>query len=189
MNWASPGQIAPVPDQEAAAAEDSTLHDVRGRQRARVRWTRRIALSLLAVVVALGATGMLGVRTATATTSADGWSMEVRYPKIARAGLDISWRVTVRHPGGFGDKPIALAVSARYFDIFETQGFHPEPSKSTADGDLLYLEFDPPPGDVFAVDYDAYIQPASQIGRKARVQLMDGDKPRLTVRYRTWLLP
>lgn len=177
-------------DREIASAHDSTLRDLRwGRLPRRVRWTRRVALSLLAVIVGLGATGLLGVRTATARESADGWTVEVHYPQIARAGLDIAWRVTVRHPGGFDGKPIVLAVSARYFDIFETQAFHPEPAKSTADGDLLYLEFDPPPGEVFAVDYDAYIQPASQIGRSARVQLMDADRVRLTVRYRTWLLP
>lgn len=183
-----PPHVCASPD-DAIRAPDSTLRNVRGRQRTRVRWTRRIALSVLALIVALGATGMLGVRSSTASASGGGWSMEVRYPKIARAGLDVPWRVTVRHPGGFGDQPITLAVSARYFDIFETQAFHPEPSKSTADGEFMYLEFDPPPGDVFAVDYDAYIQPSSQIGRSAKVQLMDEDRVRLTVRYRTWLLP
>jgi len=150
---------------------------------------RRSVLTLLATVVVLGGTSMLGVHTSTADASGEGWSMRVDYPRVARAGLDTTWRVTVRHSGGFGTDPLTLAVSARYFDIFETQGFHPQPSKETGDGKLLYLSFDPPDGDVFSVVYDAYIQPSSQLGRRAEILLMDGKRPRLRVAYRTWLAP
>lgn len=168
---------------------DSTLADVQpSRLRRRARAGRRAILALIAVFVLLGATTLLGVKTGSASTSDGTWSMKVRYPQIARAGLDVVWQVRVEHPGGFA-RPIQLAVNASYFDIFETQGFHPEPSKTTRDGSLLYLEFDPPPGDVFLVDYDAYIQGSSQLGRRGEVHLMDGEQPRLTVTYRTWLAP
>lgn len=154
-----------------------------------VKVGRRGVLAVLVLVVLAGAAGLLGVRTATATTDAEGWSMRLEYPQVARAGLDTTWRVSVRHPGGFGGEPIVLAVSARYFDIFETQAFHPEPSATTSDGRMIFLSFDPPAGDRFAVDYDAYIQPASQLGRRAQLWLMDGPQPRLRLSYRTWLLP
>ncbi|HUR75813.1 MAG TPA: hypothetical protein VMZ00_16140 [Sporichthya sp.] len=169
---------------------DSTLADVRrgGSGRA-ARASRRFFLSLLTVIVALGATTLLGVHTSSVTAQAEGYSLRVDYPRIARAGLDISWRVTVRHPGGFGTEPIRLSVSARYFDIFEHQAFYPDPSKSTGDGSMLDLEFDPPDGDVFSMDFDAYIQPSSQLGRRGEVILMDGDRERLRVDYRTWLIP
>jgi hypothetical protein len=168
---------------------DSTLADVQRPQlRRRARAGRRAVLSLVAVLVLAGATTLLGVRTSTASTSDGEWSMQVRYPQIARAGLDVVWQVRIEHPGGFRE-PIQLAVNASYFDIFETQGFHPEPSKTTRDGSLLYLEFDPPPGDVFLVDYDAYIQGSSQLGRRGEVHLMDKDQKRLTITYRTWLAP
>lgn len=170
---------------------DSTLADVRGfRGRVRARAGRRAVLAVLAIVIALGATTLLGVHTSTTRASGDGWTMRLDYPRIARAGLDVTWRVTVTHAGGFDESEIELAVSARYFDIFETQGFHPVPAKTTSDGDMLYLTFDAPPdGDTFAVDYDAYIQPSSQLGRRGEVWLMDGPRPRLTVAYRTWLAP
>ena len=169
---------------------DSTLADVRGFPgRVRARSGRRAVLVVLAIVVGLAATSMLGVHTSTKTASAGGWTMRLDYPMIARAGLDTVWRVRVEHPGGFGKKPIELAVTADYFDIFETQGFHPEPSKSTRDGEWLYLSFDPPKADTFAVDFDAYIQPASQLGRSAEVRLLEGERTRLSVRYRTWLVP
>jgi hypothetical protein len=177
-----------MPDDDVVP--DSTLVDVRPPvPRRSARGARRAVLVLLALVVALGATSMLGVHTSTVTAEAEGYQVRLDYPRVARAGLDTVWRVTVRHPGGFGSKPVVLAVSARYFDIFETQGFHPNPSKETGDGEMLTFEFDPPDGDVFAVDYDAYIQPSSQLGRSGKVALMDGDRPRVQVSYRTWLLP
>ena len=92
------------------------------------------------------------------------------------------------HPGGFG-KQLTLAVTGDYFDIFETQGFHPNPTDETRDGHDLYLTFTAPPGDTFVVDFDAYIQPASQQGRSATVALVKGTTPLVWVSYRTRLLP
>ena len=176
-----------MPDQ---VVPESTLADVRtGGPRRAARAGRRAVLILLAVIVALGATTMLGVHTSSVTAQAEGYTLRVEYPRIARPGLDVMWRVTVRHPGGFGSEPITLAVSARYFDIFEHQAFYPEPSKSTGDGEMLELEFDPPQGDVFSLDFDAYIQPSSQLGRRGAVALLDGDRERVRVTYRTWLIP
>ncbi len=173
-----------------SVAPDSTLADVRPPiPRRAARAGRRAVLVLLLIVVVLGGTSLLGVHTSTAAAQAEGYHVEVKYPRVARAGLDTTWRVTVTHPGGFGSEPITLAVSARYFDIFETQAFHPNPSKETGDGAMLVFEFDPPAGDVFSVDYDAYIQPSSQMGRRGEVSLMDGERARVTVPFRTWLVP
>lgn len=176
-----------VPDSTAPA---STLDDVHpATPRSGARAGRRAILVLLAIVALLGATSMLGVQTATVTAQAEGYQVQVDYPRIARSGLDVTWRVTVRHPGGFGSEPITLAVSARYFDIFEHQAFYPSPSAETGDGSMLYLEFDPPAGDVFSVDFDAYVQPSSQLGRRGEVALMDAERRRVSVTYRTWLIP
>jgi hypothetical protein len=151
-------------------------------------WARRVVLSVLALVVVADLLGLLGVHTSTATASRGGYYMSLRYPGVARAGLDIEWQVTVNHPGGFG-KELTLGVTGDYFDIFETQGFHPEPSAETRDGHTLYLTFDAPPGDTFVVYYDAYIQPASQQGKSARVAVIDHGRPAVWIDYRTRLVP
>ena len=65
----------------------------------------------------------------------------------------------------------------------------PNPSDETRDGRTLYLTFTAPPGDTFVVDFDAYIQPASQRGRAATVALVEATTPVVAVRYRTRLLP
>jgi len=151
-------------------------------------WARRAMLTALAVVVVLALTGLLGVHTSTAVAERAGYAMSLRYPAVARAGLDVQWQVTVTHPGGFG-KDVTLAVTGDYFDIFETQGFHPEPSDETRDGHTLYLTFTAPPGDTLVVYYDAYIQPASQQGKSARVAVLDHGVPAVWIDYRTRLLP
>jgi hypothetical protein len=145
-------------------------------------------LLLLGLAVLAGLVGILGVHTSTATTSRDGYTLTLRYPGIARAGLDVPWQVTVSHPGGFGQE-VTLAVTGAYFDIFETQGFHPQPSAETRDAHTLYLTFDAPPGDTLVVSYDAYIQPASQRGTAARVAVLDHGTPAAWIDYRTRLVP
>src|SRR3954447_9028143 len=108
------------------------------RENQRGLWGRRIALVAMFVIVAAGASGWLGVRAHTTSASGAGYDLTLTYPKVARPGLDIPWELRLEHPGGFsGD--ITIAVSADYFDIFEFQGMHPEPSDETADGDFVYL--------------------------------------------------
>lgn len=151
-------------------------------------WARRAMLILMAVAVLTATTGYLGVHTSTATARSNGYTLTLRYPGIARAGLDVQWQVTVVHPGGFG-KQVTLGVTGDYFDIFETQGFHPQPSDETRDGHTLYLTFEAPPGNTLVVYYDAYIQPASQQGKSATVSVIDHGSPVVSLDYRTRLLP
>jgi len=151
-------------------------------------WVRRVATSLVLAVVVAAFFGVLGERSGEVSSEQDGWRLSLRYPEVARAGLDTPWQVTVEHAGGF-DKELTIAVTGSYFDLFETQGFHPEPSDSTRDGDTLYLTFTAPEADTFVVAYDAYIQPSSQRGATARVDVVDGTTPIVGVNYRTRLVP
>jgi hypothetical protein len=171
--------------------DDSTLRDVRRDHSTRDTRPRRLVLVLLAVLVVAGAAGAFGVRRATAAAAAGAYRLELTYPRIARAGLDVPWHVRVVRAGGFDPKtPVTLAVTADYFDIFETQGFHPEPDQETRDGEMLYLSFTAPPsGDVFEVDFDTYVQPSSQIGRDAALWVMDRGRRAVGVTYSTWLVP
>ncbi len=151
---------------------------------------RRLVLMLVLLLVVLNLGGVLGVRTDTVTSTSGGYTLSLDYPATGRAGLDVRWRVHVRHPGGF-DKELTLAVTGDYFDIFETQGFFPEPSAQVRDGDTLYLTFDAPAGERFVLDYDAYIQPASQRGHEGHLAVVTGtDGAELvSVDYRTRLVP
>ncbi|GAA1133155.1 hypothetical protein [Nocardioides aquiterrae] len=151
-------------------------------------WSRRGYLVLLLVVVAAGLAGLLGVRTVTDSADEADWSMTFTHAGVARAGLDVPWRVTVRHPGGFG-KELTLALTADYLDIYEEQGFRPEPAETTRDGDTLFLTFTAPLGDTFVLDFDAYIQPSAQRGRGGTLSVMDDGARVATVDFDTRLLP
>jgi hypothetical protein len=169
--------------------QDSTLADVREPQTAkRTRRGRFISLVAVGVLVVIGASGLFGVHAGTVRTNSNGYRLTVVYPHVARAGQDVPWRATVVHPGGFkGD--VTLAVSSHYFDIFETQGWHPQPETETATPNFYYLTFSPPPGDTLEVSYDTYIQPASQLGRRADVVLIVDNEEVARTSYRTWLVP
>ena len=153
-------------------------------------WVRRGALTILALVVAAGLSSYLGVHTGTVSADDGLWGLNLRYPQVARPGLDVVWQATVHHPGGLG-KQVTLAISGDYLNIYETQGFHPEPSDETRDGRMLYLTFTAPPGTTFVVDFDAYIQPASQAGSSATLAVVDPQTlaPLTSVDFRTRLLP
>lgn len=158
---------------------DSTLERVHPPQvRSRGLWGRRAGTGVLLVFVLCGASGLLGVRSTTAHGSAPEVRVAVTHAAVARSGLDVPWQVRVEREGGFDDE-ITLAVTADYFEIFESQGMDPEPAEETRDGEWLLLTFTAPEGDTFVVDYDAYIQPAAQIGREAAVAVVEADGTRV----------
>lgn len=166
----------------------STTQDVRPCLQPPSVWARRAAMTGVAALVAAGLVSALGVQTATQATSRRGYDLTLSYPRIARAGLDVTWQVTVRHEGGFG-KHVTLAVTGSYFDIFESQGFSPEPASETRDGDRVLLTFTSPPGDTFVVAFDAYVEPAAQRGRAARIAVLESGLPVAWADVDTWLWP
>jgi hypothetical protein len=167
---------------------DSTLRGMASPPGRASHWLSRGARAALAVIVAMGAVGLLGLHTSSVSTTAAGYRLTVDYPRIARAGLDTLWQVTVVRSGGFYHD-VTLAVSADYFAIYESQRFFPEPSDETRAGDMLYLTFAKPPGDTLTVGYDAYIQPSSQRGASATVSVLEAGVPAASVRITTTLLP
>ncbi|MTD14938.1 hypothetical protein GIS00_13415 [Nakamurella sp. YIM 132087] len=125
------------------------------------------------------------------TASGNGYTLSVTYPRIARAGLDVPFRVEVTAPEPFpSDQSITVRITREYLTIFESQGLHPETSAERGDATTVDWEFDPPAdGAVFAVDYDTYIQPGSQRGEDGTVQLVVDGAVQTSVSFTTTLLP
>jgi hypothetical protein len=114
--------------------------------------------------------------------------MQLDYPRVARAGLDVTWQLTVSREGGF-DKTLVLAMNASQFDIYEHQAFYPEPDSETRTADDLILTFLAPPGDTFELSFDAYVQPSSQLGRDGSIAVVDKGQTVAALTYSTWLAP
>jgi hypothetical protein len=178
-------------DDHDGVAVDSTLERLRypDNQAIHGLWARRATVTLLCLILIAAGTGWMGVHSSTVSATADGYTLQVRYARVARAGLDVPFTVRLT-----ADRPIehqiVLGVTADYFRMFETQGFYPEPSDATTDAGTVYLTFEPPPhGSTLVIDYDAYIQPAAQIGKDATISVILGGVRRVSVTVNTILLP
>lgn len=168
----------------------TTLDGLEGRRQDVVgQWGRRAFLAVLMIGVVAAMAGFLGVRSSTVRASDDGWKLSLEHASVARAGLDVPFTVTVRHQGGFGEQ-VTLALTGTYLDIYETQGFNPEPSESRRDGTTLYLTFDAPAeGATFVVTYDAYVQPSAQTGRQGILAVLADGREVAAVDVHTLVLP
>ncbi len=150
---------------------------------------RRIGTAVLAAFVLAGLAGVFGVQVATAHASGGGYDVSIQHASIARAGLDVPWRVTVRREGGF-DSAVTLAMTADYLRIFEHQGWAPEPTDQVRDGEWLYLTFAAPEGPELIVDLDTYVQPSAPVGASGQVGVLDADGALVAVAtFSTRLLP
>ncbi|HEX8004099.1 MAG TPA: hypothetical protein VF519_15530 [Mycobacteriales bacterium] len=155
----------------------------------RARLARRVLLTLFATVLALGATGRLGVRTAHARASGGGYDLVVEYPRVTRPGHAVPLSVRVHKGGGFGGEPIQVRVSTGYFALFDENGVQPAPSMETATATHVMWEFDPPPGDVLRIYFDTRSGPNRQRGTTGEVAVLANGVPVVGVTIRTTVMP
>lgn len=154
----------------------------------RQRGLRRIGLAAIGLLLVAGMFNLLGVRTGVARVAADGVRLAVTYAQVSRSGLATPWTLEVASADGF-DGPVTVATSADYFDRFDFNQFYPEPSTTTVrDGELL-LTFEPPEGDRLVVRFDGRASPTFGLGSEATTTLATEGLPRLSVTYRTVVMP
>lgn len=65
-------------------------------------WLRCATLTAMALVVLADLAGLLGVHTRKVSARNHGYALTLRYPAVARSGLDVKWQVQITHPGGLG---------------------------------------------------------------------------------------
>lgn len=149
---------------------------------------RRLFMTLLVAFLAVGLTGAFGVKTRSTTVEGGGYELTVTYGQVSRPGLATPWSVEIRHPGGF-DGPVTVSTTNKYLDIFDENGFDPQPSKSTATADGVIWEFEPPDGDTLGISLDARIEPGAQWGRTGETSVLVDGRPVVTAKYKTWVMP
>ena len=154
----------------------------------RARAARRVGLAALFAFLALGAANVFGVRSAVVSASRGGYDLTVTYGAMSRAGLATPWAVEVRREGGF-DGPVTLATTYDYFDLFDENGLDPDPSAVTTDGERIIWVFEPPPGEILSISFDARISPAVQVGKSAETSVLVGGRSVVGVRYTTGVMP
>jgi hypothetical protein len=154
----------------------------------RARAARRLFMALVCAVIAVGLTGRLGVHTRKTTVRGGGYELTVTYGQASRAGLATPWSLEIHHPGGF-DGPVTVSTNSRYLDLFDENGFDPEPSSATATPDAVIWTFDAPDGDTLGISLDGRVEPGAQWGREGQTSILVDGKPVVTAKYKTWVLP
>jgi hypothetical protein len=150
---------------------------------------RRIGAAALVAFVLAGAVGAFGTRTGSASAQSGGYRVEVTYPTWSRPGHAVKFEVRVHHDGGFSD-PIRVRMLSQYFDMFDENGFDPDPDSATTDASYDFYEFAPPAGNDFVISSDTRVEPARQRGEHGEVSVLDErGRPVVTVRFRTRIFP
>lgn len=170
-------------DEMPTAPEEQDLLRMR-----RARTFRRLFIAVLFAFLGVGLAGQLGVRSRSTTAQGDGYELTVTYGQVSRGGLATPWSFEVHRPGGF-DGPITVSTTSAYLDLFDENGFDPQPRSSTATPEVVIWEFEPPDGDTLGVSLDARIEPAAQWGRTGQTSVLVDGKPVVTAEYKTWIMP
>jgi hypothetical protein len=154
----------------------------------RSRTLRRVALAGFAVLVLLGLSSALGVRTRTATADgAEGTRVRVTYPQVARPALAVAFEVEVSRPDGF-DEQIEVRLSRDWLESFDENGVLPTPAEEASDGDDVVWTFEPPEGTVFTLALDTRVEPGVQWRRRGTTTVTVGSE-RIDVRHTMWIFP
>lgn len=165
------------------------------RRQRRIRQAGYAATTALLTALVLGAVldgagvDVYGVDTAHATAASAGWELDVRYGTRSRPALATPFDIEVTRAGGF-DGPVTIAVSSDYLAMWDENGLDPQPTAETQDSEYLRWTFEPPPGEVLAVSFDARIEPGAQNGEAGRVAVLDeAGRELVAVDVRTTVLP
>ncbi len=159
------------------------------RRMRRARTLRRVFMAVVAVFLLLGLSGTLGVRTRTVTATGGDYELTVTYGHVSRPGLPTPWEFEVHRAGGF-EGPITVSTSSKYLDLFDENGFDPDPLSATTDEERIIWTFEPPgDGDTMTVSFDARVEPGVQLERaKGFVSVLEEGEAVVTVNFSTLVL-
>lgn len=155
----------------------------------RARNVRRVLLCVFGAFLLLGAAGVFGVREGTVSATGGGFTLVVHYPRVTRPGHAVPLRMEIHKVGGFGDQPVTLRTTARYFDLYDENAVDPQPSAETATGEDLIWEFDPPPGELLHISTDTRTGPNRWRGARGTTSVLVEGFPVVSVSYRTRVVP
>src|SRR5829696_2061255 len=107
-------------------------------------WLRRILITIVSVIVVIGLTGRLGVRSNTLTqrASSGDTNVELTYPEVARPGLAVPWRLSVTGLDLSLPHLVEFELSSEYADSFDFNNLPPDPESVSRTPSTITYEFE-----------------------------------------------
>ena len=173
------------PERSTSTEPQDALSEKEAR---RFRNVRRAGVVFLALIVALGAAGLLGQKTHSVSASGGGYTLKVLYPSVVRPGVDVRFEIEVANPHGFGDS-LSIAFNHHYFDIFDLNSARPDPDSSSSNRSTLVYTWDSPKGTTFRFSLDMLAEYGEHFGLDGTTSVLAGGSPAVTVRYHTRWVP
>jgi hypothetical protein len=154
------------------------------------RTLRAATVAGLLLLVAVAATGWLGVRTTVARVDAQGVDVSVEHARIARPGLSAPVVITIRSRGDLLPETLIVEVPTDYLAAYEVHAVHPAPARESSDGVRVQWEMTVPAGStVTSVLVAARIDAAASGRRSGDLRVHLEGRASLSVPLDTWLLP
>jgi hypothetical protein len=150
-------------------------------------WWRRALLGVLTLFMIAALAQQFGMRTDTIHATSGDLSVTIRYADRARGALASPFSIDIERPGGFATQ-IEVRTTQRYLEIFDDNGFEPDPAQVTTEGGYVVWTFDPPPGDTLEIILDARIEPGV-FGRERGTTIVSVGGDEVTLEYTTWVAP
>lgn len=99
------------------------------------RWVRRVLLAFLVVMIAAALAGLFGPRSATASATGGGFTLDVTYASIGRAGMPAPVEIRVATEDGSPlPSEVTVAITTRYLGLYD-DGVTPSPQPEQARDD------------------------------------------------------
>jgi hypothetical protein len=152
-------------------------------------WLRRIVIAIVTVIVLVGATGMLGVRSGRVSQSTGGIDVELTYARVARPGLAVPFRLGVEGLDPAQPHLIAVELSSGYVDSFDFNNLTPDPESVTRTPDAITYEFAVDEASAFEMAFDTRVEPAVQSKRSGLARVTVDAVLVAELDLTTWIAP
>lgn len=176
---------------EASDHDDETTSELSDRPPGRDgRWWRRAGVGALTLILVAAGLDLFGPRTGELSRRGGGYTLEVEYPQIARAGEPAPLHVVVSTSSLFAET-VQMRFCDSYFDHLDFQSWYPNPSAETTVPGWVVYEFDAPPtGATLDISLDARVAPGQLGGRDdCEISVLVEDEPVVSARFTTWRAP
>lgn len=152
---------------------------------------RIFSIALMGAVVLAGLFGMFGVRSSTATASANGFSLEVTHASVTRPGLATPLTMKIATDGGSPlPETVTTRIASSYLAMFDEHGLDPQPISSFQSDGWTWWTFQVPSGaSGLEVSLDARLEPSVQMGQASTAAVEIDDEQIVAVDFATRVMP